>query len=39
MPISWGADHRVVDGATIASFSNCWKRYLESPSSMLLHMK
>ncbi len=39
MSVSWGADHRVVDGATIAAFSNCWRGYLEQPASMLLHMR
>jgi pyruvate dehydrogenase E2 component (dihydrolipoamide acetyltransferase) len=29
-------DHRVVDGATAAQFMNVFKRYIESPVSMLL---
>lgn len=39
MNVSWSADHRCIDGATMARFSNMWKGYLESPSSMLLDMK
>ncbi|OQV14839.1 Lipoamide acyltransferase component of branched-chain alpha-keto acid dehydrogenase complex, mitochondrial [Hypsibius exemplaris] len=39
MQISWSADHRVIDGATMARFSNLWKSYLENPSMMLLDMK
>ncbi|CAD5119217.1 DgyrCDS7849 [Dimorphilus gyrociliatus] len=39
MNVSWSADHRVVDGASIARFSNVWKNYLENPESMLLNMK
>jgi 2-oxoisovalerate dehydrogenase E2 component (dihydrolipoyl transacylase) len=39
LPISWGGDHRVLDGATLARFSNQWKYYMESPTSMLLHLK
>jgi 2-oxoisovalerate dehydrogenase E2 component (dihydrolipoyl transacylase) len=35
MAISWSGDHRVIDGATMARFSNMWKNYLESPSTML----
>lgn len=36
--ISWSGDHRVIDGGTIARFTNLWKSYLEQPSSMLLSM-
>jgi 2-oxoisovalerate dehydrogenase E2 component (dihydrolipoyl transacylase) len=39
MNVSWAADHRVVDGATLARFSNAWKAYLEQPSLMLFTMK
>ena len=35
MSVTWSADHRVVDGATVARFSNCFKGYIENPSSML----
>lgn len=39
MNVSWSADHRVIDGATVAKFSNTWKKYLENPSLMLAHSK
>ncbi len=39
MPISWGGDHRAVDGATMARFGNLWKSYCENPSSMMLAMR
>lgn len=39
MNVSWSADHRIVDGITIASFSNAWKNYLENPEFFLLDMK
>ena len=39
MQISWSADHRVIDGATMARFSNQWKSYLENPATMIADMK
>lgn len=39
MNVSWSADHRVVDGATMARFSNLWKYYLENPAAMMLDTK
>ncbi len=38
MNISWSGDHRVIDGASMARFSNLWKQYLEKPSAMLVDM-
>jgi pyruvate/2-oxoglutarate dehydrogenase complex dihydrolipoamide acyltransferase (E2) component len=38
MAVSWGADHRVLDGATLARFSNAWKALLEQPERLLLHL-
>lgn len=34
--VSWSADHRVIDGVTMASFSNEWKNYVEQPIRFLL---
>lgn len=39
MVVSWTADHRVIDGVTMASFSNLWKRYLENPNLLMLGAK
>ncbi|KAK9765036.1 hypothetical protein K7432_006951 [Basidiobolus ranarum] len=39
MQISWSADHRVVDGATMARFSNDWKNLLENPVALLSRLK
>lgn len=38
MNVSWGADHRVVDGATLAGFSNLVKLYVEQPECMILQL-
>lgn len=38
MHVSWAADHRVIDGAEVARFSNRWKSYVENPASMILEM-
>lgn len=39
MCVSWGADHRVVDGATLAAASNVVKALLEEPARLLLHLR
>lgn len=36
--VSWSADHRIIDGATMARFSNTWIGYLEQPTTMLLKL-
>jgi 2-oxoisovalerate dehydrogenase E2 component (dihydrolipoyl transacylase) len=37
--ISWGGDHRVVDGATLARFHTRWKEYMEDPVRLVMEMK
>mmetsp|Transcript_65970 Transcript_65970/g.208832 ORF Transcript_65970/g.208832 Transcript_65970/m.208832 type:complete len:221 (-) Transcript_65970:8-670(-) len=39
MNVSWGADHRVVDGAALAGLCNAWKRLLEDPARILLRVR
>ena len=38
MQVSWSGDHRIIDGATMVKFNNCWKSYLENPLTMLLEL-
>eukprot|EP00252_Welwitschia_mirabilis_P020818 TRINITY_DN5185_c0_g1_i6.p1 TRINITY_DN5185_c0_g1~~TRINITY_DN5185_c0_g1_i6.p1 ORF type:complete len:450 (-),score=94.15 TRINITY_DN5185_c0_g1_i6:188-1537(-) len=39
MNITFGADHRVIDGAAVARFSNRWKLLIENPEHLLFHLK
>ncbi|KAB1213957.1 Lipoamide acyltransferase component of branched-chain alpha-keto acid dehydrogenase complex, mitochondrial [Morella rubra] len=39
MTVNIGADHRVLDGATVARFCNEWKQFVEKPELLMLHMK
>lgn len=34
--VSWAADHRIIDGATTARFSNSVKKYLENPGLLIV---
>lgn len=37
--VSFSADHRVVDGATVARFFSEWKAIVENPAVLLLHSR
>lgn len=37
--LSWSADHRVVDGATIARAAEVMRGFLEEPGTMVLHLR
>ena len=39
LQVLWSADHRIVDGATMAKFNNHWKSLIEDPYSMLIDLK
>ncbi|CAN4118184.1 unnamed protein product [Withania somnifera] len=39
MTINVGADHRVLDGATVARFCNDWKKFVEKPDLLLWHTR
>ncbi|RKF62495.1 Lipoamide acyltransferase component of branched-chain alpha-keto acid dehydrogenase complex, mitochondrial [Erysiphe neolycopersici] len=36
---SWSADHRVIDGATMARAAEVVRGFLENPDSMILHLR
>ncbi|XP_050374471.1 lipoamide acyltransferase component of branched-chain alpha-keto acid dehydrogenase complex, mitochondrial [Argentina anserina] len=38
MTVNIGADHRVLDGATVARFCKEWKQFIENPELLMLHM-
>ena len=35
MGVSWSGDHRVVEGAELAAFVECWKSWVERPQRLL----
>ncbi|KAI0033627.1 2-oxoacid dehydrogenases acyltransferase-domain-containing protein [Vararia minispora EC-137] len=35
LPISWAADHRVVEGAELAAFVESWRAWVEHPERMI----
>lgn len=39
MNVTWGADHRVLDGATVANVCNEWKTIVERPERLVIHLK
>jgi 2-oxoisovalerate dehydrogenase E2 component (dihydrolipoyl transacylase) len=39
MTMSFGCDHRIIDGACVARFSNEWKNLLENPDLSMTKMK
>jgi len=36
LPFSITADHRILDGATVARFAKSMKKYIENPNLMLI---
>ncbi|PON62017.1 Lipoamide Acyltransferase [Parasponia andersonii] len=39
MTVNIGADHRVLDGATVARFCSEWKKLIENPELLMLHLR
>ncbi|KAH8826877.1 CoA-dependent acyltransferase, partial [Flagelloscypha sp. PMI_526] len=35
LPLSWSADHRVVEGAELAAFVECWRGWVEEPARLV----
>lgn len=35
---SWAADHRIIDGVTLAKFNSAWKEYIEHPNYLLMNI-
>ena len=35
LPVSWSADHRVVEGAELAAFVESWRGWVESPGRLV----
>ncbi|CAK5267935.1 unnamed protein product [Mycena citricolor] len=35
LPVSWTADHRVVEGAELAAFVEAWRAWVEAPARMI----
>ncbi|KAJ3515567.1 hypothetical protein NLJ89_g1674 [Agrocybe chaxingu] len=33
--VSWAGDHRVVEGAELAAFVECWRTYVEAPQRLI----
>jgi len=36
---SWSADHRVIDGATMARAAEVVRGFVEDPDSMVMHLR
>lgn len=39
MNVSWAADHRILDGASLGRFFRDWKTYVENPSLILANVQ
>ena len=33
--VSWSADHRIIEGAELAAFVECWRGYIENPVKLI----
>jgi len=38
LSVSWSADHRIVDGATVAKCTQVFKHFLQNPAALLLDL-